>query len=284
MEAISCLSSAAEIQMMTFNLRFATASDGENHWEKRRSILSACLQQHRPGILATQEGLAFQLEEIKNSLPDFDYVGLGRYFNTPIETRPHENLSGEHCAIFFDSCLFDLQRSATFWLSDTPEIPGSATWGNDLPRIVTWGIFREKSTRLEFAVFNTHFHWGEPIITKSTALLIETIIEIAGQMPIILAGDFNLTAASATHQILTGQKLYPRFPALVDVWLASGHSEETGSTFHDFSGIGRERIDWILVSRHFTVQSCARIEFAIGGRYPSDHFPVMAGLVLNRKN
>jgi len=268
--------------MMTFNLRFATARDGENHWEKRKSILIECLRQHRPDILATQEGLSFQLEEIKAGRPDFDYFGLGRYFNIPIETRAHEHLCGEHCAIFYDTRQFELRRSGTFWLSDTPEIPGSATWGNDLPRIVTWGIFREKSTRLEFAVFNTHFHWGEPIISKSTALLIEKIIEIAGELPIILAGDFNLTADSTTHQILTGSKKNkPRFPALADVWLAAGLSEEAGKSFHDFSGSGRERIDWILVSRHFTVQRCARIEFAIDGRYPSDHFPVMTGLVLN---
>jgi endonuclease/exonuclease/phosphatase family metal-dependent hydrolase len=270
---------------MTFNLRFATAADGENHWVKRRPILFACLQQHPPGIMATQEGLDFQLDEIKTSLPGFDYFGQGRYLNVPLKQRPHEHLCGEHCALFYDTRQFELLHNATFWLSDTPEIPGSATWGNDLPRVVTWGIFRPKHCQQAFAVFNTHYHWGEPFISNSTKLLIQKISEIADALPTILAGDFNLPPDSTPYRMLTRHQSAPeKFPCFIDVWNARGQTEAAGNSFHGFDGVGKERIDWLLVTRQFAVRTCERIEFAIDGRFPSDHFPIAATVVLNEKN
>ncbi len=264
------------MHVMTFNLRYGTADDRPNCWDLRRDLLIECLHRYPFDIMGTQEGLPLQLEEIKAALPHVDYVGLGRYHDVETD-RWHEWKAGEHCAIFYDALKWWVAEQGTFWLSDTPHVPASRSWGNDLPRIVTWSIFQAQSTVPELAVFNTHYHWGEPVVQNSTALVLCKMREIAGDLPAILMGDFNLLPDSPTYQAFTDQGS----GGLVDCWRACGHSEEGGETVHGFTGKGRGRIDWMLLSRHFETKSVERIAFHREGRYPSDHFPVRAELCLH---
>ena len=261
------------MHVMTFNVRYGTAEDGPNRWELRRDISIECLRRYPFDVMGTQEGLSFQLEVIKATLPHLDYVGVGRYHGVETE-RLHERKEGEHCAIFYDARKWQVCEQDTFWLSDTPQVPGSMTWGNDLPRIVTWAIFEAQMGGSNFAVFNTHFHWGEFVLQNSTRLVLDRIRELAGGLPTILMGDFNLQPDSSSYRAFTERER----GGLVDCWPACGHSEEEGGTVHGFSGKGRGRIDWILVSKRFEPQSVERVEFNRAGRYPSDHFPVRAEL------
>jgi len=261
------------MRVMTFNLRYGTAEDGPNRWELRRGILVECLRRYPFDVMGTQEGLPSQLGEIKVALPYLDYVGVGRYHGVETE-RSHEWKAGEHCAIFYDMRRWRVAEQGTFWLSDTPHAPASMSWGNDLPRIVTWAIFQTHGPGPEFAVFNTHYHWGELFVRNSTALVLDHMKRLAGSLPTILMGDFNLLPDSPSYQAFTEQG------GLVDCWRACGHSEQGGETVHGFTGKGRGRIDWIFVSRHFEVKGIERITFHCAGRYPSDHFPVRAKLRL----
>lgn len=199
-------------------------------------------------------------------------MGIGRYDGVETD-RVHEQKAGEHCAIFYDTRKWQVCKQDTFWLSDTPELPGSRTWGNDLPRIVTWAILESSAGAPEIAVFNTHFHWGEPVVQNSTHLLLEKIKEITSGTPTILTADFNLGPDSPTHQAFTQQG------GLTDCWQACGHPEEGAGTYHNFSGKGKARIDWILVSKHWQPKHIERITFNRAGRYPSDHFPVRVELL-----
>jgi endonuclease/exonuclease/phosphatase family metal-dependent hydrolase len=204
-------------------------------------------------------------------------VGVGRYHQVEVD-RPYERLSGEHCAIFYDTTQVNLEQSSTFWLSETPDIPGSQSWGNDLARIVTWAIFKERSRAHRFVVFNTHYHWGEPFATRSTELLLYKIEAIAGALPVIILGDFNVPPTSSIHARFTRpDSLKPDFKPFRDVWESLGQSETVAGTFHNFTGQPEEpRIDWILVSPDFKLLSVQKITFQQAGRYPSDHFPVLA--------
>jgi len=269
------------IRAMTFNIRYGTANDGENAWENRKDMLIECLSTYVPDIMGTQEGLPFQLETIKEAFPNWDYFGVGRYHGVESD-RPHETMAGEHCAIFYDTTKLELLEQGTYWHSDTPDVAASATWGNDLPRITTWGIFETKNDRKRFAVFNTHFHWDEPYVNNTSELIMKKWREIAADLPTILMGDFNLRPDSPTHELFCGKSrqisLRGRFQ---DCWNVMQKPEQGAGTSHGFTGTPRHRIDWILITPEFSTLSVERVDFNRDGRYPSDHFPVYAEMKLN---
>jgi endonuclease/exonuclease/phosphatase family metal-dependent hydrolase len=267
---------------MTFNIRYGTADDGENSWEFRKDFLIETLKKCQPDILGTQESLDFQIEGIKSAFPAWQVFGVGRYHGIELSDRPHENLSGESCRIFYDTTKLTLVREGTFWHSDTPDVPGSMTWGNTLPRITTWGIFQTKITNQKFVVMNTHYHWDEPYVSHTSQLIIQKQNEIAGNLPTILMGDFNLSPNSDSHAFFCGEKklngITGRFS---DAWIAAGKSERDAGTYHGFKGDqSGDRIDWILVTPELKVKKIQIIHDHQEGRFHSDHFPVVAILRL----
>ncbi len=270
-----------EIPVMTFNIRYDSIKDraGENAWEKRHPLLLACLAKYQPDILGTQEALESQAAVIHQAFPQWAVFGLGRYHNVQVPHRPWEALSGESCRIFYQKSKYILLDQGTFWHSDNPDSAGSATWGNDLPRIATWGKFRVKNSVKKFVVINTHFHWGEPYAENTSRLIMRKWREIAGDLPTILMGDFNLPPTSAAHDLFCGKsgpvELRGRF---VDCWQALNKPEIDAGTSHGFSGNGERRIDWILVTPEFKAQNIEIIHDHEVSRYPSDHFPVIAQL------
>ncbi|MBN1350169.1 endonuclease/exonuclease/phosphatase family protein [candidate division KSB1 bacterium] len=268
------------MRIMTFNIRFGTAKDGENEWCHRQGILTDMLRQTQPHILCTQEGMKFQLEHIKSELPRLNYLGIGRYEGAKVR-REYELLDSEHCALFYDTTRFEPEKHQTFWLSDTPEIPGSCTWGNDMARIVTWAIFNDLYSEKRFAVFNTHFHWGDEIVQKSAELVADRVRTISPDLPVFLSGDFNLKPDSAVHRFFTDDTARPpERRRLKDCWRECGKAEEGAGTWHNFTGTAADRIDWILVSEEISPMSIQRVTYNLNGRYPSDHFPVMAEVEL----
>ncbi len=271
--------SKSELKVMTFNVKVGSSEDGLDHWRYRRSIFMELLWRYPHDLICTQEGLPFQLTAIKEEFGDFDYVGKGRYHGVEVD-REQESGSGEHCAIFFDEGKFTLRDHGTFWLSDTPEISGSMSWGNDLARIVTWAYLEIRHTRKRFYTFNTHFHWGEEFQRKAALLLSDRIRSLAPREPVILAGDFNAVPWSEPWKILKGSGAKDGL-ILLDCWQALNMPESKGGSSHSFTGQPEDRIDWILASGHFRMKAVEIIEYNQAGRYPSDHFPVLATLELS---
>lgn len=268
------------MKIMTFNIRYGTANDGQNSWPQRKEILIRCLQQVQPAILGTQESLNFQIEEILKRFPSYRVFGVGRYHGIELPDRPHESLEGESCKILYDTTRFVVLKNGTFWHSNTPDIPGSMSWGNNLPRITTWGIFKSKTTEKKFVVMNTHYHWDEPYRRNSTRLILKKWREIAADLPTILMGDFNLPPSSEAHQLFCGLRKNDSGPLgkFIDTWQKPEH--QTG-TYHGFNGDRTgDRIDWILVTSRFHVENSEIIYYDENGKYPSDHFPVIAILTL----
>ena len=274
-----------ELEVMTFNIRYGTANDGDNAWENRQSILIDCLKKYQPDILATQESLDFQIEEIMQNFPHWAVFGVGRYHQVELPDRPHESLSGESCKVLYDTTKFKLLDQRTFWHSDTPNIAGSMTWGNDLPRIVTWGIFQNKYTNEKFVLMNTHFHWDEPYVTNTTKLILRKWCEIANNLPTILLGDFNLSPNSFAHDAFCGKiDTLAVKGNFIDTWQALNKPETDAGTYNNFKGEKtRDRIDWILVTPEVKVNNIEIIHYNENGRYPSDHFPVLAQVELSSK-
>ena len=277
-----CSQPKQELKIMTFNIRYGTAEDGENSWENRKSILIETLKKYQPNILGTQESLDFQIEEIHSAFPDWKVFGMGRYHGIELPERPHESMSGESCRIFYDSTKLILVKEGTFWHSNTPEVAGSMTWGNTLPRITTWGMFQIKKNKRKFVVINTHYHWDEPYVTNASNLIMHKWREIAGDLPVILMGDFNLPPTSETHQLFCKKSENNNYrKGFLDPWIELGKSEQDSGTYNDFIGDkSGDRIDWILVTPQFEMRDIQVIYDNIDKKFPSDHFPVLTILRL----
>lgn len=255
--------------VMTYNLRYASATP-PNAWPQRRPLMRELITNVAPDIMGTQEGLQTQLQDLASDLPDYDWVGIG---------RDDGKVKGEFMAVFYRKARLEALATNHFWLSDTPEIPGSTTWGNSNRRMVTWLKFRDRLTGGEFFLFNTHFdHQIQPAREKSAELVRKRVTELETKLPVILIGDFNAAAeANKAYEILTNGNFF------ADAWTTATtrHNEGIG-TFNDFKPGIRPgaRIDWILTRGAVTVERAETVTFSRDGQFPSDHFPVVAWLKL----
>ena len=252
---------AAPLRVMTFNVRVAVASDGANDWPHRRDLFAETVRAADPDVFGTQELKQEQADDIVRRLPAYRWFGIDR----------RGGHGDEHMGIFYRPDRLKVIESGNFWLSDTPEVAGSISWGHPLPRMVTWALFARKDGR-RFYHFNTHFPYrdeDEAARTKAAALILKRIEALPKGVPVVLTGDFNTVAASAAHALLAGP--------LTDVRLAAPRKAGPDSTFHDFTGDADKRIDWILV-RGFRPLSVETLTTHRGPLYPSDHFPVVTTL------
>jgi endonuclease/exonuclease/phosphatase family metal-dependent hydrolase len=274
-----------EMNIMTFNILYNSHKvfSGNTSWEVRRPLLITCLQNHTPDLLGTQESFEFQTDALLAAFPGWRVFGEGRYHQVQAVSprRPYEDLGGESCRILYDQTKYRLVDHGTFWHSDYPDSAGSRTWGNELPRVLTWGKFQINGSAKKFIVMNTHFHWGQPYVQNAAQLIMRKWREISQGLPTILMGDFNLEPTSPEHELFCGRsgpaELRGRFR---DCWQILNKPEAGAGTGHGFTGKGTTRIDWILVTEEFTARSIEILYDQRDGIYPSDHFPVLAKLSL----
>jgi endonuclease/exonuclease/phosphatase family metal-dependent hydrolase len=263
--------SEGDLRVMTFNLRVRKILDGPNIWDLRRDLLVERIRNFDPDLLGTQEGLDFMESFLRQQLKDYTFFGAGRGDGGP---------TGEMCGVFYRSARFERLDSGHFWLSTTPDKPGSRAWGALVPRMVTWVKLRPRDGGPAFCWFNTHFDaWNPHVRTRSAGVLRDWMSRIAGPMPCIVTGDFNSNAGSKAYRTLLAEQ-QPASASLHDAFRAT-HPIATRKegTVHFFTGWrGGRRIDWILASSHFQTPY-AEIDHTRGPRgYPSDHFPVIAVL------
>ena len=249
---------------MSFNLRHASTRR-PNSWAQRRPAMAELLNREQPTILGTQEGLHAQLKDIHRDLPDrYDWLGVGRAGGD----------RDEFVAVFYDTTRLSPLESDHFWLSDTPDVVGSKSWGNKIVRMVTWVRFADLRTGREFVAINTHFdHRSEKSRRRSAALVRDRVNGVAPDLPVVLTGDFNTPAACSVsyETLVTGAGLTDTWPA------AAERRTPQYATFHGYYPLAPNgiRIDWIL-TRGATVLAAAVNTFERGGQYPSDHLPVQA--------
>lgn len=257
-----------DLHVMSFNIRFdAEAEPGtDDSWTDRQPVLAAFLDVERPTVFGVQEALYHQVRQIADDLPDhYDWIGLGR----------EGGGRGEFMAVYYDTRRVTPVDFDHFWLSDTPYLIGSATWGNEVVRMVTWVRFRDRRTGREFVHLNTHFdHESEPSRQASAALVRDTVAGFDAGLPVVVTGDFNSPAGeSESYRVLVTDG------GLVDAWTAAAEQlTPAWGTFPNYGEpvAGGERIDWVLTTPDVTVKAAAINPFRRGGRYPSDHLPVQA--------
>jgi endonuclease/exonuclease/phosphatase family metal-dependent hydrolase len=259
----------AQLCVMTYNLKFASP-DPPNPWPGRRPLMAELIKTYAPDVIGSQEGLYPQIKDILADCPGYGWIGLGREGGS----------RGEFMAIFYRHHRLEPLAFDHFWLSDAPETIGSTTWGNTDIRMVTWTRFLDRHTDREFYFFNTHFDHRYPRARENSAhLVLERVGQLGGDIPVILGGDFNAPAGrSETYDILVGSRHFS------DAWTLA--EERVGEGLNTYQGFKRHphrddvRIDWILVRGEVQVQRSEIVTFRKDGRYPSDHFPVVAWLTM----
>lgn len=256
-------------RVMTFNIRLDHAGDGVHNWRHRKEAAAGLLESDSVDIVGTQEVLKNQLDDLLAKAPAFAAVGVGRFDGKE---------AGEYSAVLYRKTRFALERSGNFWLSETPDLPGSKGWDAACERIATWAVFRDLQTNKRFLVVNTHFdHVGKLARKNSALMIVEKAAAIAGDLPVIITGDFNGTKSDEPVQIIMQSGW------LSDAQATAAHTEGPDWSFHDFGRTPqneRQLIDFIFVSKHFIVGDHQIIFRQIGQTYLSDHNPVLAKIKL----
>ena len=255
------------LNMMTYNIRFAADKPDPESWDNRRNgIINSFTGTDIAGL---QEVLPVQVNDLKTNLPAYNIIHRSREID-PVE--------GEGVSLLYNKVKFRLLDSGTFWLSDTPEVPGSNTWNAACNRVVTWGRFRDNQTGIEFFVYNTHLdHVSQFARENSIKLILDTLRIMTSGSPVILMGDFNSEEDNPVYKMIKDFGLKDAYREIKSV------SDSMDLTFHGWQNEkGLSRIDYIFVSPDFQVRNARVIKSKVNGIYPSDHFPVVTEIVFKK--
>jgi acetyl esterase/lipase/endonuclease/exonuclease/phosphatase family metal-dependent hydrolase len=268
--------SPPEVRVMSFNIRYGTADDGENRWERRKEFLAETIAAFHPDLLGTQETLGFQRDYLAEKLAGYEVLGVG---------RDDGKEKGEMMALYYNKGRFKRTEDGHFWLSETSDEVGSKSWDSSLPRMVTWVKLTDlkKPAAPPVAFFNTHFdHRGTTARLESARLLRMKIAEIGKGCSVVLTGDFNTAEKSEPYAALFAKGADQESPVVDTFRVKHPDATENEGTFSNFKrdAVKGARIDWIGASRDWEVMEAGIDRTAKEGRTPSDHFAVTAVLRL----
>lgn len=259
---VACNKASEDIKVMSFNIRYGRADDGENSWEFRNPAVAAMLNDQSPAVFGVQEALDFQIAFLNENCPQYECVGIGRDDGVNL---------GEHMSVFYDKNLIELEQWGTYWLSETPDTV-SKGWDAACRRTATWTLLKVKETGKQFYFVNTHLdHVGVEARKNGLALIVERIAAMNPDgFPMVLTGDFNVT---------------PDDPCLTDLDKMMKSARVTAEDSDDtpsFNGWDKPKavIDYIYYSA-FTKCTDFKVVTQSYAEKPfvSDHFPVVATLV-----
>ena len=260
------------LQVMSFNIRYPNPGDGTHIWQARKNMVVSTIRYHEADLIGLQEAFRTQLDQLQQSLPGYEWIGVCRTDGTQ-----EPNPDNEFSAILYNTNKFRLLESGTFWLSETPDSAGSKGWDAALPRITTWGLFEVKESGKKFFHFNTHFdHIGEKARIESAHLLVKKVNQMSRDFPVVISGDFNANPETDIYSVLKNA-----FRDGLSAAELPHHGPIATFTNFIFPGIPGTRIDYVFVNEGFKVKKHAILAEVWSGIFPSDHFPVLATLHFN---
>ena len=254
-------------RIASFNIR-TRGDKAPNDWQARIPRILAILDKYELDSIGVQELTAQQKKVLLEKGTAFAAVGVGR----------EPNKSGEHCCVVYRKDRFDCLDAGTFWLSTTPDVVGSHSWKTACRRICTWAKLKDKKTGKEFVHFNTHLdHKSEEARRNGAALIMSRMDDIAKGLPCFLTGDMNCRIATPSIQSFLAKMKNTK-----DV--SETPHEGTFQTFHAYrytdGKVTNGEIDFIFFNGDMRVLRHATINDHKGNEFPSDHFPVMAEIIL----
>lgn len=282
---------ASPVRVMTYNIRYSAGDvdSADNNWQARREALAQLVESERPEVVGFQEVLPDQFAWLRERFPAYEFVGVGR----------NANGGGEASPVAFLKERFSVVTNGTFWLSTTPDTPGSKSWGAAFPRVCTYAVLKDKGTGQVFSFADTHTdHKSEEAREKGMLLIIERMKEFGKGAPIVFVGDHNcleFEKPSVAVRELLDDALNVSETSPEGTWRTCNHwvwrDKETtitdalkkGMRERSAKGADTERIDYIYVSRGTKVLDYQTIASPRLGTklYPSDHFPSVATIVFD---
>jgi endonuclease/exonuclease/phosphatase family metal-dependent hydrolase len=265
-----------ELQFVSYNIRYENHQDqGWRAWPTRLQRLVTTIRTMDPDVIGVQEALHAQVADLCLSLPDYEFYGFG---------RDDGKTKGEYAGVFYKKSRFQADGSdaGMFWLSATPEKPGSMTWGNKIPRVVTWLHLRDRQTQRGFTVYNSHWdHMHQGSRVESAKLIAQRIdARKHRDDPLVLLGDFNATEGNNAVDFLAGRtKAWAN--SLLDPYHQLYPKVSSRRTLHFWRNNkdGWAKVDHILVSPPVQMKKAAIVYAPDGGTPASDHYPVSARIV-----
>lgn len=257
-------------KIVSSNIRFDNPKDGIHDWQGRRKILANLINDFNPDLLGTQEGREPQLKDFNSLLNHLEVVDGHRDW-IPERMYP---------SIFINPKNIQVSESGDIWLSETPYVAESKSFGSAFPRICTWIKGKFITQNFPFLFLNCHLdHVLEATRKEQILVLIKEGQKINNEnLPIILSGDFNENPKG-----MVGEELSNNFPFLTDPWPL--FQKEEKASHHKFDGNteGGSRIDWILYDKQFEVHEHYFEIKEEGGIFPSDHFPLFSEFKIVKK-
>ena len=255
--------------VISYNLKVDFGDKGVNAWSLRAKRICKVIREYNPTIIGTQEGLIYMLNDMKELLPEYSWIGEGRSGELALD-------SDEYNAIFYKNEELELLEWGQFSLSETPHIIGAKDWGCGCPRICTWARFKEIKNNSELMVYNTHLdHVSETGRAEGIKIVSQFMRDKykENNLPYMLMGDFNCFTSERTFKIIADIQ--------DETFRLNNCYEQVANdvlcTFHDFKGEKHHGvIDYILTSKEFKTNSIEIFEGTVDGGYPSDHYPVIA--------
>lgn len=272
MPLLSCFAVEPEstsLRWCTFNIRLKNDGDDKAGfgWNVRRDRVANYIKDKAIDIVGMQEVLHPQLLDLLERLPQYDYVGVG---------RADGKTKGEYSPIFFLKDKFEVLDKGNFWLSETPDVPGSKGWDAAIERIASYAKLKDKGTGKIFMAVNTHFdHVGVTARRESAKLIMKKIQEIVGNRPAVVTGDFNVTEDDEAYVTMTTDAF-----RMNDAYHMTPNHTGTVYTFQNFlrtSPLECDKIDFIFLTPTIRVKH-SHIEVQSPENLLSDHNPHWADL------
>lgn len=256
---------AQPVKVMTYNIRYDNPGDGPNQWSRRKDKVAELIRKYDPDIIGVQEALHHQLVDMRTDLKQYEFFGAG---------RDDGKQKGEYSAIFIRKNRFDVLDGNTFWLSETPHVPGSKSWDAAITRVVTWGKLRDKKSKKTFVMINTHFdHIGKESRKHAASIISDSAAVMGKDLPVIITGDFNFTREQPPYKVMMDDSSF----RVIDT--APSNAPGTACGF-EVGARPCTAIDYIFHSPQWKAQGYKVIQDNDGRYYPSDHLPVVVSLSL----
>lgn len=261
-----------EMNVMSFNIRMSTKSDGANWWEYRKDIAANVIKFYDVDIVGAQEVLHNQLTDLLDRLPNYDYVGVG---------REDGKTKGEYSPILYRKDRFSVLKSGNFWLAEDMNAVGKKGWDAACERVATWAILKDRKSGKKFFFLNTHLdHMGQVARHEGASLVLEQVHQLAGNLPVIVTGDFNAIPTDDPIKVLTNEK-DPRHLIHTRSLAPLRYGPEW--TFHSFGRLSLDKrswLDYIFIKGDIKVLRHGVLAESQDELYPSDHCPVISRILV----
>ncbi len=253
-------------RVMSFNLR--CKNDGEQTITNRSKVAVEVIKQYAPDSFGVQECTPRWKRILATNLDGkYACVGAARDYYGPFT---------EYSSIYYLKDKYNLIDSGTFWLSETPEKKWTKSFDSACFRVASWALLEDKETGMRYTHINTHLdHVLEITRESQMKVLIDCVNKVANGSPIIMTGDFN----AYEDQSLVYEVACASFNDTKKV-AANSDAGRTFTSYGSKAEDGTGAIDFIFADKSLQVDTYKIIRNTVQGIYPSDHYPIVADIVI----